>query len=76
MLHDILTDGMKPKHGGPLWAFQFWLQAYFPELRVAAKIRDTEPLANALARCAPKHNTSALCFKFLYNLAERTGAKG
>ncbi|CAL9011781.1 unnamed protein product [Prunus brigantina] len=24
---------MKPKHGGPLWAFQFWLQAYFPELR-------------------------------------------
>ncbi|KAL6280374.1 hypothetical protein ACE6H2_017255 [Prunus campanulata] len=32
-VHDIVTDGMKPKHGGPLWAFQFWLQAYFPEAR-------------------------------------------
>ncbi|PQP98279.1 uncharacterized protein Pyn_26110 [Prunus yedoensis var. nudiflora] len=32
-LLDIVTDRMKPKHGGPLWAFQFWLQAYFPELR-------------------------------------------
>ncbi|PQM38208.1 hypothetical protein Pyn_07766 [Prunus yedoensis var. nudiflora] len=29
-LHDVITDGMKPKHGGPLWAFQFWLQTYFP----------------------------------------------
>ncbi|PQM38299.1 hypothetical protein Pyn_09855 [Prunus yedoensis var. nudiflora] len=49
-LHDIITDGMKPKHGGPLWAFQFWLQAYFPELRDAAMAADTEPLANAFAR--------------------------
>ncbi|PQQ15825.1 uncharacterized protein Pyn_19008 [Prunus yedoensis var. nudiflora] len=32
-LHDVVTDGMKPKHSGLLWAFHFWLQAYFPELR-------------------------------------------
>ncbi|CAL9019124.1 unnamed protein product [Prunus brigantina] len=37
-LHDVVTDGMKPKHGGPLWAFQFWLQAYFPELRGAGDL--------------------------------------
>ncbi|CAL9019042.1 unnamed protein product [Prunus brigantina] len=37
-LHDLVTDGMKPKHGGPLWAFQFWLQAYFPELRGAGDL--------------------------------------
>ncbi|CAL9011514.1 unnamed protein product [Prunus brigantina] len=37
-LHNVVTDGMKPKHGGPLWAFQFWLQAYFPELRGAVHL--------------------------------------
>ncbi|PQQ12204.1 uncharacterized protein Pyn_00245 [Prunus yedoensis var. nudiflora] len=74
-LHDIITDGMKPKHGGPLWAFQFWLQAYFPELRAAVNISDTEPLANAFARAPRKHNTSALCYKFFYGLAQRTGTQ-
>ncbi|XP_021812765.1 uncharacterized protein LOC110755792 [Prunus avium] len=74
-LHDIVTNGMKPKHGGPLWAFQFWLQAYFPELRGVANITDTEPLANAFARAPRKHNTSALCYKFFYGLAERTGTQ-
>ncbi|PQP91940.1 hypothetical protein Pyn_34075 [Prunus yedoensis var. nudiflora] len=75
-LHDIVTDGMKPKHGGPLWAFQFWLQAYFPELRATVNISDAEPLANAFARAPKKHNTSALCYKFFYSLAERTGDLG
>ncbi|XP_021823203.1 uncharacterized protein LOC110764515 [Prunus avium] len=74
-LHDIITNGMKLKHGGPLWAFQFWLQAYFPELRGVANITDTEPLANAFARAPRKHNTSAFCYKFFYGLAERTGAQ-
>ncbi|KAL6269642.1 hypothetical protein ACE6H2_026553 [Prunus campanulata] len=74
-LHDVVTDGMKPKHGGPLWAFQFWLQAYFPELRGAATVADTEPLANAFARAPRKHNTTAFCFKFFYELAERTGSQ-
>ncbi|CAL9005859.1 unnamed protein product [Prunus brigantina] len=74
-LRDVVTDGMKPKHGGPLWAFQFWLQAYFPELRAAVNPADTEPLANALARAPRKHNTSVLCYKFFYELTERTGAQ-
>ncbi|CAL2228676.1 unnamed protein product [Prunus armeniaca] len=73
MLHDVVTDGMKPKHGAPLWAFQFWLRAYFPELRGAVNIADTEPLANAFARAPRKHNTSTLCYKFFYGLVERTG---
>ncbi|CAL8175044.1 unnamed protein product [Prunus armeniaca] len=72
-LHDVVTDGMKPKHGGPLWAFQFWLQAYFPELRGTTNITDTEPLANAFARAPRKHNTSTSCYKFFYGLVERTG---
>ncbi|CAL8163143.1 unnamed protein product [Prunus armeniaca] len=63
---------MKPKHGGPLWAFQFCLQAYFPELREAANTADTEPLANAFARAPRKHNTSTFCYKFFYGLVERT----
>ncbi|PQQ12010.1 uncharacterized protein Pyn_23134 [Prunus yedoensis var. nudiflora] len=66
---------MKPKHGGPLWAFQFWLHAYFPELRGSATPLDTEPLANALARSPRKHNATAFCFKFFYNLAETTGSQ-
>ncbi|CAL9001599.1 unnamed protein product [Prunus brigantina] len=74
-LHDVVTDGMKPKHGGPLWAFQFWLQAYFPELRAAVNPADTEPLANALARAPKKHNTSVFCYKFFYELTERTGSQ-
>ncbi|XP_021833175.1 uncharacterized protein LOC110772988 [Prunus avium] len=74
-LHDIVTDGMKPKHGDPLWAFQFWLQAYFPELRGVANISDTEPLANAFSRAHRKHHTSAFCYKFFYGLVERTGTQ-
>ncbi|PQP93729.1 uncharacterized protein Pyn_37275 [Prunus yedoensis var. nudiflora] len=66
---------MKPKHGGPLWAFQFWLQAYFPELRMVANISDAEPLANAFARAPKKKNTSALCYKFFYGLAKRTSTQ-
>ncbi|CAL2244734.1 unnamed protein product [Prunus armeniaca] len=73
--HDVVTDGMKPKHGGPLWAFQFWLQAYFPELKGAANITDTEPLANAFARAPRKHNTLTSCYKFFYGLVERTGSQ-
>ncbi|PQM40058.1 uncharacterized protein Pyn_07210 [Prunus yedoensis var. nudiflora] len=72
MLHDIITDGMKPRHGGLLWAFQFWLQAYFLELRGAVNIADTEPLANAFARAPRKHNAAAFCYKFFYGLTERT----
>ncbi|CAL8992842.1 unnamed protein product [Prunus brigantina] len=63
---------MKPKHGDPLWAFQFWLQAYFPELRGTVSIADTEPLANAFARAPKKHNASTFCYKFFYELTERT----
>ncbi|PQM38288.1 uncharacterized protein Pyn_39217 [Prunus yedoensis var. nudiflora] len=74
-LHDVVTDGMKSKHGGSLWAFQFWLKAYFLELRGAATVVDTEPLANAFARALRKHNTTAFCFKFFYELAERTGSQ-
>ncbi|CAL8089354.1 unnamed protein product [Prunus armeniaca] len=74
-LHDVVTGGMKPKHGGPLWAFQFWMQAYFPELRGAANITDSEPLANAFARAPRKHNTSTSCYKFFYGLAERTASQ-
>ncbi|PQP92750.1 uncharacterized protein Pyn_13504 [Prunus yedoensis var. nudiflora] len=74
-LHDVVTDGMKPKHGGPFWAFQFWLQAYFPELRGSVTPLDTEPLANAFTRSPRKHNTTALYFKFFYSLAERTGSQ-
>ncbi|CAL8993896.1 unnamed protein product, partial [Prunus brigantina] len=74
-LHDVVTDGMKPKHGGPLWAFQFWLQAYFPELRAAVNPADTEPLANAFARAPRKHNASISCYKFFYELTERTGSQ-
>ncbi|PQM36729.1 uncharacterized protein Pyn_17268 [Prunus yedoensis var. nudiflora] len=66
---------MKPKHGGPFWAFQFWLQAYFPKLRGAATAVDTEPLANSLARAPRKHNATAFCFKSLYELTERTGSQ-
>ncbi|CAL8162668.1 unnamed protein product [Prunus armeniaca] len=73
-LHDVVTDGMKPKHGGPLWAYQFWLQACFPELRGAVNIADTEPLANTLARALRKHNTSVFCYKF-YKLTERAGSQ-
>ncbi|BFG20831.1 hypothetical protein CerSpe_071050 [Prunus speciosa] len=64
---------MKPKPGGPLWAFQFWLQAYFPESRGAVTIAHTKPLANAFARAPRKHNAMASCFKFFYDSAERTG---
>ncbi|CAL2239695.1 unnamed protein product [Prunus armeniaca] len=71
-LHDVVTDGMKPKHGGPLWVFQFLRQAYFPELRGAVNIADTKPLANAFARAPRKHNTSTFCYKFFYGLVERT----
>ncbi|CAL8089399.1 unnamed protein product [Prunus armeniaca] len=71
MLHDVVTDGMKPKHGGPLWAFQFWLQAFFPKLRGATTVADTKPLA----RAPRKHNTMAFCFKFFYELTERTGSQ-
>ncbi|CAL8994130.1 unnamed protein product, partial [Prunus brigantina] len=74
-LHDVVTDGMKPKHGGPLWAFQFWLQAYFRELRAAVSPAGTEPLANAFARAPRKHNTSVFCYKFFYELTERTGSQ-
>ncbi|CAL8168171.1 unnamed protein product [Prunus armeniaca] len=74
-LHVVVTDGMKPKHGGPLWAFQFWLHAYFPELRGTVNIADTEPLANALARAPRKHNTSVFCYKFFYELTERAGSQ-
>ncbi|CAL2277908.1 unnamed protein product [Prunus armeniaca] len=74
-LHDVVTDGMKPKHGGPLWAFQFWLQAFFPELRGATTIADTEPLANALAKAPRKHNTTVFYFNFFYELTERTGSQ-
>ncbi|CAL9029756.1 unnamed protein product, partial [Prunus brigantina] len=74
-LHDVVTDGIKPKHSGPLWAFQFWLQAYFPELRGAVNIADTEPLANAFARAPKKHNASTFCYKFFYELTERTGSQ-
>ncbi|CAL9001588.1 unnamed protein product [Prunus brigantina] len=74
-LHDVVTDGMKPKHGGPLWAFQFWLQAYFLELRGAVNIADTEPLANTFAQAPRKHNTSTFCYKFFYGLVERTGSQ-
>ncbi|CAL2266112.1 unnamed protein product [Prunus armeniaca] len=63
---------MKPKHGGPLWAFQFCLQAYFPELKGAANTADTEPLANAFAQAPRKHNTSTFCYKFFYGLVKRT----
>ncbi|CAL9000569.1 unnamed protein product [Prunus brigantina] len=73
-LHDVVTDGMKPKHGGPLWAFQFLLQAYFLELRGAVNIADTEPMANALAQAPRKHNASTFCYKFFYELTERTGS--
>ncbi|PQP91885.1 uncharacterized protein Pyn_27433 [Prunus yedoensis var. nudiflora] len=66
---------MKSKQGGPLWAFQFWLQAYFLELRGVVKIENTEPLANAFARAPRKHNAKAFYFKFFYDLAERTGSK-
>ncbi|BFG35174.1 hypothetical protein CerSpe_214480 [Prunus speciosa] len=66
---------MKPKHSGPLWAFQFWLQAYFPELRGTATIADTEPLANAFAPSPRKHNTTAFCFKFFSDLTEKTGSQ-
>ncbi|CAL8991869.1 unnamed protein product, partial [Prunus brigantina] len=66
---------MKPKHGGPLWAFQFWLQAYFPELKGAVNIADNEPLANAFARAPKKHNASTFCYKFFYELTERTGSQ-
>ncbi|CAL8089044.1 unnamed protein product [Prunus armeniaca] len=74
-LHDVVTDGMKPKHGGPRWAFQFWLQAYFPELRGAVSVADTEPLATAFARAPKKHNASTFCYKFFYELTERTGSQ-
>ncbi|CAL2255298.1 unnamed protein product [Prunus armeniaca] len=66
---------MKPKHGGPLWAFQFWLQAYFPELRGAVSVIDTDPLANAFTRAPKKHNASTFCYKFFYELTERTGSQ-
>ncbi|CAL8175379.1 unnamed protein product [Prunus armeniaca] len=66
---------MKPKHGGPLWAFQFWLQVYFPELRGAANITVTEPLANAFAWALRKYNTSTSCYKFFYGLVERSGSQ-
>ncbi|PQQ05219.1 uncharacterized protein Pyn_08971 [Prunus yedoensis var. nudiflora] len=74
-LHNIVIDGIKPKHGGPLWAFQFWLQAYFSELRGVANIIETEPLANAFARAPRKHNASAFCYKFFYGLVERTSTQ-
>ncbi|PQP95539.1 uncharacterized protein Pyn_25010 [Prunus yedoensis var. nudiflora] len=47
-------------------------KAYFPELRGAVTIADTEPLANAFARAPRKHNTTTFCFKFFYDSAERT----
>ncbi|CAL9007274.1 unnamed protein product [Prunus brigantina] len=53
----------------------FWLPAYFPELRVAVDIADTEPLANVFARAPRKHNTSTFCYKFFYGLVERTGSQ-
>ncbi|PQQ00289.1 uncharacterized protein Pyn_32351 [Prunus yedoensis var. nudiflora] len=56
-------------------AFQFWLQAYFPELRGAVNIADTEPLANAFARAPRKHNATAFCYKFFYGLTERTSTQ-
>ncbi|CAL8152871.1 unnamed protein product [Prunus armeniaca] len=59
-LHDIVTDGMKPKHS---------------ELRGAVNIADTEPLANAFARAPRKHNTSTFFCKFFYGLVERTGSQ-
>ncbi|CAL9011938.1 unnamed protein product [Prunus brigantina] len=52
-LHDVVTDGMKPKHGGPLWAFQFWLQAYFPELRAAPTERTGSQFRVCLTRPFP-----------------------
>ncbi|CAL9025562.1 unnamed protein product [Prunus brigantina] len=61
--------------GGPLWAFQFWLQAFFPQLRGATTVADIEPLANALARAPRKHNATAFYFKFFYELTERTGSQ-
>ncbi|CAL2230066.1 unnamed protein product [Prunus armeniaca] len=71
VLHDVVTDGMKPKHGGPLWAFQFLLQAFFPKLIGATTVADTKPLA----RAPRKHNTMAFYFKFFYELTERTGSQ-
>ncbi|CAL9005385.1 unnamed protein product, partial [Prunus brigantina] len=51
---------------------EFWLQAYFPELRGAVNIADTEPLANSFTRAPKKHNASTSCYKFFYELTERT----
>ncbi|CAL9019161.1 unnamed protein product, partial [Prunus brigantina] len=44
-------------------------------LRGAVNIADTEPLANAFARAPKKHNASTFCYKFFYELTERTGSQ-
>ncbi|PQQ07447.1 uncharacterized protein Pyn_38459 [Prunus yedoensis var. nudiflora] len=50
-------------------------RAYFPELRGAVNIADTEPLANAFARAPRKHNATAFCYRFFYGLTERTSTQ-
>ncbi|CAL9019125.1 unnamed protein product, partial [Prunus brigantina] len=44
-------------------------------LRGAVNIADTEPLANAFTRAPKKHNASASCYKFFYELTERAGSQ-
>ncbi|KAK9943085.1 hypothetical protein M0R45_008706 [Rubus argutus] len=68
-LHDIVTNQMDLDVGGPLWLFQLWLRAYFPQMsNIGPEYSQDVGYGRHLLILPSSHLSVEKCFTMLYTL--------